>query len=160
MTLLRGTPHKIFRWNGVFGREQNCLYLHPGYTWYVLTLPGQASWPPTTRLPEGRADPHCLFGSIYHIWSQWWWSDNYDGLSSSFCTMPFKFPSMPFQIAFLYDIILKVIPFQITFPMNVKLFERALGWACHSILYNTKGQFDIEKGHLKKGKVWKKNILI
>ena len=46
------------------------------------------------------------------------------------------------------------MPFQI----NVKLFERALGWACHSILYNTKGQFDIEKGHLKKGKLIKKNI--
>ena len=59
-------------------------------------------------------------------------------LSSSFCTMPFKCPLMPFQIAFLYDIILRGMPFQI----DVKLFERAFGRACPSIFYHTKGQFE------------------
>ena len=34
-------------------------------------------------------------------------------LSSSFCTMPFKCPSMPFQIDFLDDMMLKGMPFQI-----------------------------------------------
>ena len=40
------------------------------------------------------------------------------GLSSSFCTMPFKCPSMPFQIDFLYDMILKGMPFQMPFQIN------------------------------------------
>ena len=64
------------------------------------------------------------------------------GLSSSFCTMPFKCPSMPFQIAFLYDIILRGMPFQMPFQIDVKLFERAFGRACPSTFYHTKGQFE------------------
>ena len=39
------------------------------------------------------------------------------GLSSSFCTMPFKCPSMPFQIAPLYDKMLKGMPFQMPFQI-------------------------------------------
>ena len=66
----------------------------------------------------------------------------YIRLSSSFCTMPFKCPSMPFQIAFLYDIILRGMPFQMPFQIDVKLFERAFGRACPSTFYHTKGQFE------------------
>ena len=61
---------------------------------------------------------------------------------SCFSTMPFKCPSMPFQIAFLYDIILRGMPFQMPFQIDVKLFERAFGRACPSTFYHTKGQFE------------------
>ena len=75
----------------------------------------------------------CVWVQMFHCCSR---------LSSSFCTMPFKCPSMPFQIAFLYDIILRGMPFQMPFQIDVKLFERAFGRACPSTFYHTKGQFE------------------
>ena len=38
--------------------------------------------------------------------------------------------------------VLKDMPFRRPFQIKVKLFKRALGWSCPSILYYTKGQFE------------------
>ena len=49
---------------------------------------------------------------------------------------------MPFQIVLLYDKMLKGMPFQMPFQIEVKLFESAFGRACPSTFYHTKGQFE------------------
>ena len=67
---------------------------------------------------------------------------DYLRLSSIFCTMPFKCPSMPFQIAFLYDKILKGMPFQMPFQIiHVYLKGHLKG---HALQY-----YIIQKGNLK-----------
>ena len=56
--------------------------------------------------------------------------------------MPFKCPSMPFQIDFLYDMILKGMSFQMPFQINVNYLKGHLKG--HALQYHI-----IQKGNLK-----------
>ena len=73
---------------------------------------------------------------------------------SCFSTMPFKCPSMSFQIAFLYDIILKGMPFQMPFQINVNYLKGHLKG--HALQYhiiqkvNFKGHWRAFEGHCAK----------
>ena len=81
---------------------------------YSMSLHNMRCWSSVILYPSVHP-PHpfssCWRGHNITFFS--WTRGNNFWRSSSFCTMPFKCPSMPFEIDFLYDMILKGMPFQI-----------------------------------------------